>query len=306
MRKVSQFALKVDGQTVLRSDDVDDILQEITRHISLEPMISNELADQNMFTNTMYLAGEMLNWIYHEIPIVTRAEMHFEGRTGREDTYHSAIESIIIRIEGDDTLKIRTRLEEEISFREFMYQDTTFDIFEIIHNNVPSVVVQFIPRFRIPLTSEGRHTAAMQDELRNLITDELRKNSRHTYLSTVVQRFLKCNCKCEQIRHAINLVELRISSEAFSDNEMVVAKMCLESIADTKEGRSLFEMWNNFAEIQLRWKQRNSSSKVLISHVYEWFSNIRERKCYQLSRAASSRSIFAGNGSIDEDFMIPY
>ena len=84
MKKVPQFALKVEGETVLRSDNAESILQEMTRHIESNPEALGESImdseNERIFSDLVYIAGQIVDCIYHEIPTVSRTEMHLESR----------------------------------------------------------------------------------------------------------------------------------------------------------------------------------------------------------------------------------
>jgi hypothetical protein len=294
MKKVPQFALKVEGETVLRSDNAESILQEMTRHIELESEASGDSTMDNenerIFSDMVYIAGQIVDCIYHEIPTVSRTELHLESRNTPSETHEYPVRNIMIKIEGTDLSNILSRVEEEIELREFMYHDAMFDLFEIVHNGTPSVVLQIIPRLHIPLIATGKHSKRMPPEIKDLIIRELRKSSKHTYTKTVIQRFLNCRCKCEYLKHAADLVELVLTQEGFSDTELRAAEMCLEYLGDTREGQSLLSLWNNREDIRTRWKKRDIPSKTFISQTYEWFSNIRNLQCHELSSAIRPRS----------------
>lgn len=288
MKKVPQFALKVEGKTVLRSDDAESILREMARRIDSENEVSSEAeipsAGQRLFSDVVYIAGQIVDWMYQEIPSVHRTEMHLEGAT-IDDEYDYPVRNVIIKIEGGSLQKLRTHIEQEIEIREFMYHDILFEILDIIHNDTPCLVLQIIPRPKVPLAPVGEHKGGMPFNLREAITDELRKNSQHTYTKTVIQRILNRHCKCEQIRHGINLVELSLTQKEFSTNEIRAAEMCLEYLSDTREGKSLLGMWNNREAIRGKWDQRDIPSRAFISQVYEWFGDIRTRQCHELSQS---------------------
>ncbi len=293
MKKVSQFALKVEGETVLRSDDAETILQEMTRRIESESEASGDsIMDKEngrIFSDMVYIAGQIVDCIYHEIPTVSRTEMHLESRDASGEKYDYPVKNITIKIEGSDLSNIHSRIEEELEFREFMYQDAMFELFEIDHNGTPSVVLQIIPRLHIPIIANGLHTERMLPEIKDRIIRELRRSSKHTYTKTIIQRFLNRRCKCEYLRHAADLVELVLTQDRFSDNELRAAEMCLEYLADTREGQSLLSIWRNHDAIRTRWTKRDTPSKIFISQTYEWFTSIRSRQCHQLSSTIRPR-----------------
>jgi hypothetical protein len=293
MKKVPQFALKVEGETVLRSDSAESILQEMTRRIESESEASGEFRmnskNDRIFSDMVYIAGQIVDCIFHEIPTVSRTEMHLESRNAPKESDDYPVRNILIKIEGSDLSNIQSRVEEELGLREFMYHDAMFDIFEIVHNGTPNVVLQIIPRLHIPLTQKGIHTERMPPEVKDLIIKELRKSSKHTYTKTVIQRYLNRQCKCEYLKHAADLVELVLTQEGFSDSELRAAEMCLEYLGDTREGQSLLAIWYNRDAIRERWKKRDIPSKVFISQAYDWFSNIRNLQCHNLSSAIRPR-----------------
>ncbi len=294
MKKVPQFALKIEGETILRSDNAESILQEMTRRIEFNSEASGDLImdseNERIFSDMVYIAGQIVDCIYHEIPTVSRTEMHLESREIPKESEDYPVRNILIKIEGSDLTNIHSRVEEEIELREFMYHDAMFDLFEIVHNGTPSVVLQIIPRLHIPLVPKGHHSERMPPEIKDLIIQELRKSSKHTYTKTVIQRFLNRQCKCEYLKHAADLVELVLTQEGFSDTELKAAEMCLEYLGDTREGQSLLLIWHNRDTIRERWKKRDIPSKVFISQAYEWFSQIRSLKCHNLSSAIRPRS----------------
>jgi hypothetical protein len=293
MKKVPQFVLKVEGETVLRADDAESILQEMTRRIESESEASGDSImdseNERIFSDMVYIAGQIVDCIYHEIPTVSRTELHLESRDASNETQDYPVKNILIKIEGSDLSNIHSRVEEEIELREFMYHDAIFDLFEIVHNGIPSVVLQIIPRLHIPLIPKGTHSERMFPEIKDLIIRELRKSSKHTYTKTVIQRFLNRQCKCEYLKHAADLVELVLTQEGFSDTELRAAEMCLEYLGDTREGQSLLSIWHKRDAIRERWKKRDIPSKTFISQTYEWFSQIRSMQCHNLSSAIRSR-----------------
>lgn len=288
MTKVPQFALKVEGKTVLRSDDVESIIREMARRIDPEhdsfPNAQLLTIGQRLFSDVVYVAGQIVDWLYQEIPTVHRTEMHLEGY-GSNDEYDHPIRNVIIKIEGGALSKLRTHIEQELEIREFMYHDVLFELLDLIHNDVPCLVLQIIPRPKIPWSEEDEHKGGMPFEVRETITEELRKNSQHTYMKTVIQRLLNRHCKCEQIRHGINLVELVLTQKEFAPNELHAAEMCLEYLSDTREGKSLIGMWRNREAIGTKWSRRDIASRAFISQIYEWFGDIQTRQCHELSQA---------------------
>ncbi|MFW9849710.1 MAG: hypothetical protein ACFFF4_11240 [Candidatus Thorarchaeota archaeon] len=287
MKKMPQFALKVEGETVFRSDDAEAILQEMTRRIELESEAfgDSSMVNERIFSDMVYIAGQIVDCIYHEIPTVSRTEMHLEGRDTPIETQEYPVRNVIIKIEGSDLSNIQTRVEEELELREFMYHDVIFEVFELVHNGTPSVVIQIIPRLHIPLVTKGQHSEKMPPETKDQIIQELRRNSKHTYTKTVIQRFLNRRCKCEYLRHAADLVELVLTQEGFSDIELKAAEMCLEYLNDIREGQSLLSLWQKRDAIRARWKKRDIPSKTFISQTYEWFSQIRNLQCHEISSA---------------------
>jgi len=302
MTKVPQFALKVEGKTVLRSDDAESILREMARRIDVENEISSDddvsYIGQKLFSDVVYIAGQIVDWIYQEIPSVHRTEMHLEG-TAKDNEYDYPVRNVVIKIEGSSPLKLRSQLEQELAIREFMYHDVLLELLDIIHNGTPSLVLQIIPRAKIPLTAKGEHKGGMPFDLREAITDELRKNSQHTYTKTVIQRVLNRHCKCEQIRHGINLVELALTQKDLAVNEIRAAEMCLEYLSDTREGKSLLWMWRDREKIRKKWERRDIPSRAFISQIYEWFGDIRTRDCHELSQAYRELSLVN-----DDEFLI--
>ena len=294
MKKVPQFTLKVGGETVLRSDNTETILQEMAWHIESESEASGDSImdkeNERIFSDMVYIAGQIVDCIYHEIPTVSRTEMHLESRNASGDKYDHPMRNIIIKIEGSDLSNIQSKVEEELEFREFMYHDAIFEVFEIVHNGTPSIVLQIFPRMHIPLIGSGLHTERMPPEIKDQIIRELRRSPKHTYTKTVIQRFLNRRCKCEYLRHAADLVEMVLTQEGFSDNELRAAEMCLEYLADTREGQSLLSLWRNYDAIRTRWTKRDTPSKTFISQTYEWFTDIRSRQCHQLSSAIRPQS----------------
>lgn len=302
--KMPKFALKVKGVTILRSDNAEQILQEMTNHISSKLIQNEEFHDEeehNPFSDIVYISGQVIDWIFQDIPSVTRAEMHLEGteRIGKE--YNYPVKSVILKIEGPDVSYIRTKIEQEMEIREFMYFDVLFDIFEMLHNGTPCIAIHVIPKLKTPLSTQGNHTSRVPFEVKERISEELRKTSRHTYLKTVVQRLLSSRCKCEALRHGINLIEVLLGHDVFSENELKAAELSFEYLSDTREGQSLLLMWKNHEVLRERWKGRDISCKSFISQVYEWFRESRIRECDTLSVASRVGSSIDLSMSIDAE-----
>jgi len=290
--KMPKFALKVKGVTVLRSDNAEQILQEMTNHFDSESREIGEQAikeEHSPLSDIVYISGQIVDWIFQEIPIVLRAEMHLEGTERGENGYNYPVTNVMIKIEGPNLSDIKSKIEQEISIREFMYYDVLFDIFEMVHNGTPIVAIQVIPKLRTPLTIQGDHTNQVPHEIKERISEELRKSSRHTYLKTVVQRLLSSRCKCEALRHGTNLIELLLGHDTFLENELRAAEMSFEYLSDTREGQSLFLMWMNNEVLRNRWNKRDISCRNFISQVYEWFRELRTRECDTLSSTSISR-----------------
>ncbi|MDF1537753.1 MAG: hypothetical protein P1Q69_02500 [Candidatus Thorarchaeota archaeon] len=290
--KMPKFALKVKGVTVLRSDNAEQILQEMTSHFDSESRNTGDLPtkdEHSALSDIVYISGQIVDWIFQEIPTVLRAEMHLEGTERGVNKYDYPVKNVMIRIEGPDLSDIHSTIVQEITIREFMYYDVVFDIFEMIHNGTPNIAIQLIPKFRTPLTRQGHHTNRVPHEIKERISEELRKSSRHTYLKTVIQRLLSSRCKCESLRHGINLIELLLGHDTFSENELRAAEMSFEYLSDTREGQSLFLMWMNKEALRNRWNKRDTLCKNFISQVYEWFRELRTRECDTLSSASKLR-----------------
>ncbi len=288
MTRVPQFALKVEGKTILRSDNAESIIHEMACRLDAESEMASEgqcsSIAQRPFTNIVYIAGQIVDWMYQEIPTVQRTEMHLEGI--RTDTgYDYPVRNVVIKIEGGSLSKLRTYIEQELAIREFMYHDVLFELLDVIYNDNPCLVLQIIPRPKIPLAKEGEHQGGMPFDIREAISEELRKSSHHTYTKTVIQRILSRHCKCEQIRHGINLVELALTQKEFSASELRASEMCLEYLSDTREGKSLLSMWRNRDAICTKWDRRDIPSRAFISQVYEWFGDIRTRQCHEMSQS---------------------
>ncbi len=290
--KMPKFALKVKGVTVLRSDNAEQILQEMTNHFDSESRKTGDQSikeEHNALSDIVYISGQIVDWIFQEIPAVLRAEMHLEGTERGANKYDYPVKNVMIRIEGPDLSDILSKIEEEINIREFMYYDVVFDIFEMVHNGTPNVAIQVIPKLKTPITTQGNHTDRVPHEIKERISEELRKSSRHTYLKTVIQRLLSSRCKCESLRHGINLIELLLGHDTFSENELRAAEMSFEYLSDTREGQSLFLMWVNKGALRNRWNKRDALCKNFISQVYEWFRELRTRECDTLSSASKLR-----------------
>ena len=266
--KMPKFALKVKGVTVLRSDNAEQILQEMINHCDSKSREIGEQAtkeERNPLSDIVYISGQIVDLIFQSIPTVLRTEMYLEGTERGEYGFNYPVTNVIIKIV------------------------VLFDIFEMIHNGTPIVAIQVISKLRTPLTIQGNHTNQVPHEIKERISEELRKSSRHTYLKTVVQRLLSSRCKCEALRHGTNLIELLLGHDIFLENELRAAEMSFEYLSDTREGQSLFLMWMNNEVLRNRWNKRDIACKNFISQVYEWFRELRTRECDTLSSTSKSR-----------------
>ncbi len=290
--KMPKFALKVRGVTILRSDDAEQILQEMTHHMNSETR-NEEVPEQfsmnehSPFSDIVYISGQIVDWIFQEIPEVLRAEMHLEGIERGGKGYNYPVKNVMILIEGPKLSEVQSIITQEINIREFMYNDALFDIFQMIHNDTSILAIHVIPKHRTPLAKAGMHVKKVPGEVKEKISEELRKSSRHTYMKTVIQRLLSSLCKCEALRHGINLIELLLGQETFSDNEIHAAELSLEFLSDTREGQSLLMMWKYRKALRDRWSKRDNLSRNFISSVYEWFRELRSRECDSLTIAST-------------------
>jgi len=227
--------------------------------------------------------GFMTDWIQKDVEGVGTVFTKLRGRARiwPKDQYY--LTGIEISVSGRDLNNIQRRIQQELDKRAFMYADYYLDLRESDDRVMKRVLLTVSPRPRSYFTDdETTHDGTALPELEQRVSEVLGRVSKKTHMSAVVDRFLWACCKCQQIKSAINLIELALTWNNADPQELLAAEMCLRSLCDLRVGTSLLSLWESRDVIRPLWRQESDRDEVFISQVYEWFRDLRDMRCHTL------------------------
>jgi len=227
--------------------------------------------------------GFMTDWIQRDVEGASTVFTKLRGRARiwpKDQYYFTGIE---ISVGGRDLNNIQRRTQQELDKRVFMYADYFLDLRESNDRGLNRVMLSVSPRPRSYFTDdETTHDGKALPELEQRVSEVLGRVSKKTHMSAVVDRFLWACCKCQQIKPAINLIELSLMWNNADKQEMVAAEMCLRSLCDLRVGTSLLSLWEIRDEIRPLWREESDRAEVFVSQVCEWFRDLRDMRCHTL------------------------
>jgi hypothetical protein len=227
--------------------------------------------------------GAITDWIHREVEGVdtVSTDMRPRARTGLRD--HYSVTGIDVCVNGDDLHRIRRQVEQELEKRAFMYGDYSFEFKDKDRLGLPRVVLSISPRPRSYfIDDETAYKGKVSAETSRYISDLLAQASNRTHMSNIVGAFLSSGCRCGQISHAINLIELVMTWNDFDEQEVVAAEACLSSLEDLRIGTGLLLLWKNRDTIRPIWLGRLDRDREFIAQTYDWFRYLRGMTCHTL------------------------
>jgi len=227
--------------------------------------------------------GFMTDWIQKDVEGVSTVftELIGRARIWPKDQYY--LTGIEISISGRDLDYIQRGIQQELDKRGFMYADYSLDLRQSDDRILKCVLLTVSPRPRRYYThDETVHDGKLLPELKQRVYKVLKRVSKRTHMSAVIDAFLWTCCKCQQIELAINLIELSLMWNNADKQEMVAAEMCLRSLCDLRVGTSLLSLWESRDEIRPLWREESDRAEVFVSQVCEWFRDLRDMRCHTL------------------------
>jgi tetratricopeptide (TPR) repeat protein len=233
-------------------------------------------------------AGFISDWIHREVEGVDTVFTSLSTRARVGLSGHYCVTGIDVCVDGKDLQHIRRQIQERLEKRGFMYSDYDFEFKDTGRLGLPRVVLSIRLRPRRYLTNdEFEHKGKVSPELKEYIEGLLKQASSRTHMSSVVECFLTVTCKCEQLEHAINLIESVMTWDDHDPIDLLAAEACLRSLGDLRVGAGLLWLWQNRDALRSIWRQHSRDDREFVSQIYEWFMDLRYAKCNTLCMADS-------------------